>query len=333
MKVLHVLRSDGFAGVERHIAVLAAAQESLGHDVTVIGGDQAKMRSALGNARVQLAPGNTVGEVIVQARRHGDVDLVHAHMTAAEFAASISTRKPIVVTRHFARTRGASAAGRLAGRLVRQRANAQIAISKYVAQAVDGPAAVVYPGVEQVDSPIASRSPDVLVVQRLQPEKNTDIALRAFAAGAPPGWRLKIAGDGAELAELKSLASRLGIADRTQFIGFHDHVPTLMQSASILVAPCQVEGLGLSVLEAMSHALPVIASRAGAHPETVGRAVDAQLFNPGDATDAGRMLANLCSDEALRVRYGHQLRYEQRAHFTPRAQAQATEVIYRGVLE
>src|SRR5690606_23141029 len=111
MRVLHALRSDGFAGVERHIATLAVAQAQAGHEVTVIGGDTAKMRSAFGSAQVVAVPGNTVAEVINQVRRNRSVDIVHAHMTAAELAASLASRSPIVATRHFARKRGTTPVG------------------------------------------------------------------------------------------------------------------------------------------------------------------------------------------------------------------------------
>ena len=46
MRVLHVIHSDGFAGVERHVAMLAAAQHDAGDQVVVIGGDPASMVSA-----------------------------------------------------------------------------------------------------------------------------------------------------------------------------------------------------------------------------------------------------------------------------------------------
>ena len=45
MRVLHVVCSDGFAGVERHVALLAAAQRAAA-TVVVIGGDPASMVSA-----------------------------------------------------------------------------------------------------------------------------------------------------------------------------------------------------------------------------------------------------------------------------------------------
>lgn len=332
MKVLHVVRSDGFSGVERHIATLARAQAEAGHDVTVVGGSQERMRAAMTGTGVRTLPGDTLREAARSVSRAGHPDVVHAHMTAGELTASLATSAPLVATRHFARARGATSVGRASGMVIRRRLRHQIAISRFVASAIDGAATVVYPGVEIDDHVSTHRRSTVLVVQRLQPEKNTDVAVRGFAAGAPRDWTLEIVGRGPELASLQALTRELGIADRTTFRGFRDDVPDLMRSASVLLAPCEVEGLGLSVLEAMSHGLPVVASRAGAHPETVGLAADAQLFEAGDAQDASAMVARMCADAALRARYGAQLAEVQRTTFTPESQAAATDVVYRQVL-
>lgn len=332
MRIVHAIRSDGFSGVERHVATLATAQSRGGHDVSVIGGDVALMGAALAEVPVQSFPGRTVTEVMSQVRRQRGADIIHAHMTAGELAVSLASGSPIVVTRHFARLRGATTVGRLSGVMIRRRARAQIAISRYVAEHVDGDTTVVYPGVEPVTPTGVKRRPVVLVVQRLQPEKSTDVALRAFAAGAPSGWTLQVVGRGPELPALTALAEKLDIADRTAFLGFRDDVPELMSGASVLLAPCPVEGLGLSVLEAMAHGLPVLASDAGAHPETVGLADGAQLFAPGDVEGAGALLATLCADDDLRVRYGEQLAQVQRETFTPSTQAEATEAVYWQVL-
>ena len=109
-------------------------------------------------------------------------------------------------------------------------------------------------------------------------------------------------------------------------------MPDLLSSASLLLAPCEVEGLGLSVLEAMAHGLPVVASRAGAHPETVGRADGARLYAPGDWRQAGHLLSGLARDPSARERYGAQLALVQQTCFTPEAQASATDAVYREVL-
>lgn len=327
-----MVRSDGFSGVERHITTLAAAQARSGEDVTVIGGAAPPMRQALGDTGVRVLGGDTVREVVASIRRAARPDIVHAHMTAGELTASVSTPAPLVVTRHFARPRGATPVGRLAGMLIRRRAHAQIAVSRYVAGKIDGPATVVYPGVHAIEESVTSRRPVVLVAQRLQPEKNTDIAVQTFASGAPTDWTLEVVGRGPELSSLRDLAERLGVQNRVTFLGFRNDVPTLMRSASVFIAPCEIEGLGLSVLEAMAHGLPVVASRAGAHPETVGVTPGACLFDPGNIQEAAMMLSRLCNDSGLRDRYGEDLAKVQRARFTPETQAAATEAVYQRAL-
>lgn len=332
MRILHVVRSDGFAGVERHVATLAAAQARAGHEVRVVGGDQAQMRGALGAAGVRTMPGSTLRQAVVEVRRSRDQHVVHAHMTAGELAAVVAGAAPLVVTRHFARPRGTTPAGRGAAALIRRRVRAQIAVSRYVARAVDGQSTVVYPGVVPVEAPPVPRRPVVLVVQRLQPEKNTDVALRAFAAGAPEDWTLEVVGRGPQRESLEQLAAGLGVADRVSFLGFRSDVADLMRSSSALLAPCEVEGLGLSVLEAMAHGLAVVASRAGAHPETVGVAAGARMFEPGEWQQAGSLLAGLAGDAAGREAYAAELVRVQRARFTPETQSEATQAVYEGVL-
>ena len=59
MRVLHVIHSDGFSGVERHVAMLAAAQHDAGHRVVVVGGDPASMVSATDRPGVTIRPGAT----------------------------------------------------------------------------------------------------------------------------------------------------------------------------------------------------------------------------------------------------------------------------------
>lgn len=334
MRVLHVVRSDGFAGVERHVATLASGQAHAGHQVAVVGGDQAQMGVALTGTTVRSTSGATVAEVVSKTRLLSRrVDVVHTHMTAAEVAAVMALpRAPIITTRHFARRRGASMGGRLASVPLRRLIARQIAVSGYVAGAVDGPSDVVYSGVPGRPVSTGLRKQTVLVIQRLQPEKETGIALKAFAAADVQGWRLQIAGQGDELGKLQELARGLGVDGRVDFLGHSGKVDSLMERAGVLFAPCRVEGLGMAVLEAMSHGLPVIASAAGAHLETVGQAAEPHLFQPGDWREAAELLTSLTENEEQRASYGDQLRMIQRSKFSVEGQVVETDRIYQEVL-
>ena len=56
MRVLHLVCSDRFAGVERHVALLAGAQQEAGATVAVIGGDEVPMRRDIGRDDVLFRP-------------------------------------------------------------------------------------------------------------------------------------------------------------------------------------------------------------------------------------------------------------------------------------
>lgn len=341
LRILHVIRSDAFAGVERHVANLAAGQADSGHRVRIVGGAPDAMRAALDGRTVPVDGAVTTAGAVVAARRVASgghlPDVVHAHMTAAELAvALLPTLRgvPIVATRHFARHRGSSPVVRRLGAVVATRIDAQVAISEYVAERIDGSSTVVYPGVPVRDLPDGPRDRVVLVVQRLEPEKSTRTALRAFAASglAGQGWTLRIAGDGSERPRLEALAARLGIWPSTEFLGTRADCSELMDAASVLLAPCTVDGLGLSVLEAMSGGLCVAAAAAGGHLETVGRADGARLFAPDDPEDAARLLRDVAADPASARAHGLALQAVQRELFTVGSQVAGTLSVYRALL-
>lgn len=333
LRIVHAVRSDAFAGVERHIATLAVAQRARGHEVAVIGGASAAMPAALG--AIPFQPAATVRETARAIVAWRSCDVLHVHMTAAEIAALLAVRAwrvPVVSTRHFASPRGSRLGG--LARVVERRVAAEIAVSAFVAQQAGGRAVVVYPGVATA----VAHAPDaahrtVLVAQRLEPEKHTALALAAFAASglAERGWHLDVAGEGSCRASLTRLAGRLRIGRAVRFLGHRADVPALLARAELFLAPCPGEGMGLAVLEAMAAGLPVVAARAGGHLETVGAAPGAALFTPGDAADAARHLARLAADPA-RARYGAALQELQRARFTMAEQARATDAVYRSVL-
>src|SRR5690606_2093893 len=146
--------------------------------------------------------------------------------------------------------RGHGATGLVTAAVARRAVDVQIAISDHVAAAVDGACTVVRTGIEdRPDAPGADgRHRTVLLVQRLQPEKRGDVAVEAFARSglAQAGWRLDVVGDGAERAALEELSTALGLGAVTRFLGTRDDVAARMRTAGVLLAPCPVEGLGLS---------------------------------------------------------------------------------------
>lgn len=338
LRIAQVVCTDEFAGVERYVVTVSRGLAERGCTVTVLGGEPRRMRAELAGSDVRWVAARTPGQAARRLVRCGGLDLVHAHMTEAELAATLArplTRAPVVSTRHFAQCRGSSAPARLLGRGLTRAVAGQIAISNFVAGRVEGPSTVVRPGV--ASRPLAdpaAREPVVLLAQRLEPEKRTDAALRIWAASAlrERGWTLRIAGDGARRPALQRLAAELGLGSSCVFLGHRPDIARLMSTASVLLATCPDEPFGLSVVEAMAGGLPVVAAAGGGHSETVGLAADAALFRLGDLRAAARLLDGLAADAGRRARYGEQLRAIQRERFTVERQVDQTLDHYRAVL-
>lgn len=336
LDIVHAIRSDEFAGVEQFVRRLATEQAQDGHRVTVFGGPPEQMTS-LQEAGVRWGPARTTAAVVRAVRAElPTADVVNSHMTAADAAAVVARATSrhgvaIVSTRHFAQQRGSLGPGIMYRRLERH-IDAEISISDAVARRVGVPSTVIYPGIAPISAPDPStRRETVLMAQRLQPEKHTAVAIRAFAASGiwKSGWDLVIAGEGVEHDALVSLAAALGVADHVRLLGFRSDIPELMRDAGLLFASAPFEHFGLTVLEAMGAGLPVVAAAAAGHVEMLDGLDERALFPPDDVSAAAASLQALAADLPARIVLGRQERERQIARFSIKGQAEATEAVYR----
>ena len=109
------------------------------------------------------------------------------------------------------------------------------------------------------------------IVARLVPVKNHRLLLEAFSMIRQRSGRthLVIVGDGPLREKLESEAQRLGIAENVVFLGNRRDVPELMSTFNLFALSSLDEGLSLTLLEAMSSGLPIVATEVGGNPEVV----------------------------------------------------------------
>jgi glycosyltransferase involved in cell wall biosynthesis len=333
LRIVHAVRSDSFAGVERSILLSARALAMRGHDVSVIGGSPPIMRQELRDCGVSWRPAASTLDVVRQLWQSGSADVVHAHMTAAESAAVLTRRRTggaLVVTRHFAQRRGRTVPGRLAAAVIDRVPHRELAISWYVAGSVGEGSEVVHHGIDD-RRPAPLEAHRVVVIQRLEPEKNTAAALDIWGRSRlrAEGWELVIAGDGSERPMLERMAHDLGLSPSVRFVGRVDDVDGLRRGASMQLATALGEHFGLSLLEAMSVGLPVVAPDSGAHRELLGDDNGELLYPTTRPAAAAERLGLLAADSAVRQRIGASLRRRQQEEFSLAAHGEALEAAYR----
>jgi len=103
----------------------------------------------------------------------------------------------------------------------------------------------------------------ILVVGRMEYQKNHILALRAFA-GLHRQTRAKallmFAGSGENEVTLRGLARALQIEDRVRFLGYRTDLPALLPSADLLLMTSWFEGMPLALLEAMTAGVPILST-------------------------------------------------------------------------
>ncbi|HEX6645194.1 MAG TPA: glycosyltransferase family 4 protein [Gemmatimonadales bacterium] len=172
-------------------------------------------------------------------------------------------------------------------------------------------------------------------VGRVVPALGLETLLRACVRLARP-WRLLVAGTGPAQIELEALADRLGIAARIEWLGAlpADERDRVYAALDCYVLPSResserIETLGLSALKAMASGVPVIVSRTGALPATVGDAgIVVAADDPEGLADA---IERVAADPAERARLARSGRQRAMSEFSNEVLARRTLDFWRSL--
>lgn len=149
-----------------------------------------------------------------------------------------------------------------------------------------------------------SVTPLISYVGRLRTYKRVDWLVEAFAEVRKeiPNCRLAIAGAGDDLARLKALAARLGVAQSCDFLGFvsDDEKRRLLQSSWLFVSPSSMEGWGISVIEANACGTPSIVFDVPGLREAVVNGESGIVLD--DRAELAGAIANLLRNDGERAR-------------------------------
>ena len=103
---------------------------------------------------------------------------------------------------------------------------------------------------------------------------------------------------------LKRRIERAGIKDRIQFLGWVEDMPTYLDSLDVFVLPSLNEGIPGAVREALSMAVPVVATDVGGTAEVVVDGETGYLVQPEDGEQLAEAIELLLDDRDRRERMG-----------------------------
>lgn len=165
--------------------------------------------------------------------------------------------------------------------------------------------------------------------------KAHDVLLAAFAKvlRAHPRTHLICCGRvmDQECAALPDLAARLGIARSVSLLDARRDVASVYRDLDLYVHPSRSEGFSNSVLEAMAHGLPVVATAVGGTAEAVEDGVTGLLVPPRDEDALAAAIVRLLSNRDERRRMGREGRARAEQKFSIDAMIQAYARFYEGL--
>jgi len=310
-----------FGGIEHHVEEVGARLAARGHEVTVFCRTNYVTQRLPEYKGMRLVHLPTVGSKHLDAIAHSllstaasigrGFDVIHYHAIgpgALSPLARGATRAKVVQTIHGRDderakwSRPAQAMLRGAAWLSARVPDATIVVSRalaehyrthydrevdYIPNGVDAPSE--RPDADEIERRYGLE-PDsyLLFVGRLVPEKAPDLLVRAFRR-IPGELRLVIVG-GSSFSD-SYVRSIRELVDGDRRVEWVDYVygsvlAELYANARAFVLPSSVEGLPLTLLEAASHATPVVASAIPPHVEVLGAdGPGRRLFRPGDEDD------------------------------------------------
>lgn len=131
---------------------------------------------------------------------------------------------------------------------------------------------------------------------------------------------------------LKKLASSFGLNKKINFLGWRTDTPEILSLMDIFVLPSKMEGTPISILEAMSMSIPVIACDVGGVHEQIIDGETGILVSPNEPSEIALAILNLLESSKKRKEMGDKAREFARKKFSIGSCVRAHKKLYREVL-
>ena len=125
--------------------------------------------------------------------------------------------------------------------------------------------------------------------------QSTIIEAARVASGKHPDWHFLLCGDGRHEQRFRN---EIGDLKNIELVGWIENVGDYLASFDVFVYPSLHEALGSTLLDAMQHGLPIVASNVGGIPDFVEDGVNGKLIAPKNARQLLSSIELLLADEA-----------------------------------
>lgn len=254
----------------------------------------------------------------------------------AVFVASISRYRTMLVENSSMGTW--SSTSKWLKRFNSLRSSAHVAVGETTARLIEadaglghGAVSTLYHGVPDVEQHehAAGTGTRIINVARHDPVKGIDVLINAMVE--LPEVQLTQIGGGPETEDLVALADRLGVADRVDFadLPWDERAGDVIGTFDLFVLPSRIEGLPVTIMEAMLAGVPVVATDVGSVHEEITPGSTGLIVEPEDPAALAAAITELLADGGRRVTMGAAARAVALERFTVEATVSRYVQLYR----
>ena len=303
MKVLYCITSASWGGAQLNVLELCQDQIHRGNQVVFVVGNKGRLLDLVSKVegvkvvlmpelRREVSPINDVKAVfkLRSLIRQEKPDIVHLHSSKAGTVgrlAAINLRCKVIFTVHgWAFTDGISSVKKKSifkwiEKIVAPFADLYICVSEFdqniglrgkVLKASKENYVVIHNGApkpKEFDRRPATLPVRLVMTARFSKQKDQTSLIRAVKSLDKSKYHLSLVGDGETLEDNQRLVEELRLTDNVSFEGFKSDVSDSLIHNDVYILSTHYEGLPISIIEAMSYKLPIIATDVGGNKELV----------------------------------------------------------------
>jgi glycosyltransferase involved in cell wall biosynthesis len=178
-----------------------------------------------------------------------------------------------------------------------------------------------------------------IVIARLAGENEVAMVIKAFAEyqklNKNASSRLLLVGDGPIRNQLESLVDELGITNMVQFLGFvsEEMKRVLLAASDCFIFPraWELDGFGMTTIEALSLGIPVLTSDFGPQVEIVADGKEGFRYSPHDLHDLAKFMNKIASLDKKMLEQMGERGLRRVEHFSERRSHDALYDVIRSV--
>lgn len=363
IRVLHVVQSLNYGGMERLIAGMVKNADHRRFELHVLGLSYLGHFSAgLENyAELHVGPQQARWSLVNPRQLAATIesiapDIVHTHSGVwlkGGRAARMARVRAILHTEHGRRSPD-PLSDRLIDRYAARYSDLVVAVSgqlqtnlireigvpahkvRYIANGVD--TCLIETAADsqslRMELGIPENVPILGSVGRLERIKGYEVAIHALATmRGEHSAVLVIAGDGSERSALERLARELRISDRVFLLGWRDDITRLHAAANVFTMSSHSEGTSVSLLEAMAAGLCPVVTAVGGNPAVLGDSLAHRLVPPANPGALAENWVNALRDSARRSQDGAAARARILQNFSLKRMVAEYEDLYKQLLD